>query len=136
MENIKPFIQKQLRQHPWEILVFVFALAYLILDIVLFKRNPNLIININSILNPLLAVTVAVMAFFLTRKMSAANPSRLLWSGLTIGWGLWAIAEVIYMIPLLAEKEATYPSAADIFWLLGYLPMFYASTDTPIGNQP
>lgn len=102
------------------------AVAYLILDIVLFKKNPNVIININIILNPFLAIIVAALAFLLTRKIGAGNPNRPLWSGLTIGWVIWAIAEIINTIPLFTGKEATYPSAADIFWLVGYLPMFYA----------
>jgi hypothetical protein len=126
MSTIKTQIQKQLRQRPWEILILTLAVVYLILDIVLFKKNPNIIININIILNPLLAIIVAVVAFLLTRKMGADNPNRPLWSGLTIGWVLWAIAEILYTIPLFTGKEATYPSAADIFWVFGYIPMFYA----------
>jgi hypothetical protein len=126
MSTIKTQIQKQLRQRPWEILVLTLAVAYLMLDIVLFKKNPYIIININIILNPLLAIIVAVVAFLLTRKIGAGNPNRPLWSGLTIGWVFWAIAEILYTIPLFTGKEATYPSAADIFWLLGYLPMLYS----------
>jgi hypothetical protein len=126
MATTKTQIQKQLRQRPWEILALTLAVAYLILDIVLFKKNPNLIININIILNPLLAIIVAVLAILLTHKISPGNPNRPLWSGLTIGWIFWAIAEILYTIPLFTGNNATYPSAADIFWLLGYLPMFYA----------
>jgi hypothetical protein len=126
MSIIKTQIQKQLRLRPWEILIITLAVAYLILDIILFKKNPNFIININIILNPLLAIIVAVVAILLIRKMGAGNPNRPLWSGLTIGWILWAIAEILYTIPLFTGKEATYPSAADIFWLFGYIPMFYA----------
>jgi hypothetical protein len=126
MSTIKTQIQKQLRLRPWEFLILTLAVAYLILDIVLFKKNPHIIININIILNPLLAIIVAVVAFLLIRKMGAGNPNRPLWSGLTIGWVLWAIAEILYTIPLFTGKDATYPSAADIFWLFGYIPMFLA----------
>jgi hypothetical protein len=128
METLKTQVQKQLRQRPWMILIFTLAFIYLIVDIILFKKNPSIIININIILNPLLAIIVAVVAILLIRKMGAGNPNRSLWSGLTLGWILWAIAEILYTIPLFSGKEATYPSAADIFWLLGYIPMFYAFT--------
>jgi hypothetical protein len=126
MSTVKTQIQKQLRLHPWEILIITLAVVYLILDIVLFKKNPNIIININIILNPLLAATVAVVAFLLTRRIGAGNPNRPLWSGLTIGWVLWAIAEILNTIPIFTGKETTYPSTADIFWMLGYLPMIFA----------
>jgi hypothetical protein len=126
MLAIKNQIQKQLKKRPWEILILTMAFIYLILDVILFKKNPNIIININIILNPLLAITVAVVAFLLARKMGTGNPNRPLWSGLAIGWVLWAIAEILYTIPLFTGKETTYPSAADIFWVLGYFPMFYA----------
>jgi len=58
--------------------------------------------------------------------MGPGNPNRPLWSGLSIGWVFWAIAEILYTIPLFIGKETTYPSAADIFWVIGYFPMFFA----------
>ncbi len=66
MSTIITRIQKQLRLRPWEFLIITLAVAYLILDIILFKKNPNIIININIILNPLLAIIVALVAFLLT----------------------------------------------------------------------
>jgi hypothetical protein len=126
MSTIKAQIQKQLKQRPLEILVLILGVVYLIIDIYLFKKNPNHIINVNIIVNPIMAVIVTLLAFLLTRKMGPGNPRRPLWSGLTIGWGLWTIAEILYALPLLAGQKATYPSIADIFWVLGYIPMFYA----------
>jgi hypothetical protein len=126
MLSFKTQIQKQFKQRPWQILALLLAVAYLILDIVLFKRISNLIININIILNLVLSIIVAAVAFLLTHKISSGNPNRPLWLGLTVGWVLWAIAEILYTIPLFTGKETTYPGFADIFWLLGYLPMFYA----------
>jgi hypothetical protein len=126
MSTTKTQIQKQLRQRPWEILALTLAVVYLILDIILYKNTSNLIINLNIILNLVLAIIVVGVSYLLTHKMSPGNPNRPLWSGLTIGWILWAIAEILYTIPLFIGKKSTYPGAADIFWLLGYLPMFYA----------
>lgn len=126
MDSLKTQVQKQLSRHSWEVLILAFAIAYLLVDIFLFKKNPNIIININKIVNPFLAITVAVVAYLLTRKMGSGNPNRVLWYGLSIGWALWAVGELIYMLPVLFDKDTAYPGPPDIFWLLGYLPMFYA----------
>jgi hypothetical protein len=126
MSSIHPGIQKLLKQRPLAIIVTLFAVLYLVMDIVLLNRNPDAISTINAILNPFLALIVTMVAFTLTHQMGKDNPNRPLWTGLAIGWALWAIAEVLYAIPVFSGQEAAYPSAADIFWLLGYLPMLYA----------
>jgi hypothetical protein len=114
------------QERPLALLVALFAVLYLTLTIVLVRTNPDLITYIGSLMNPVLAITAAIVAFVLTRQMGAGNPNRALWTGLSIGWACWAIAEALYAIPVFSGKEAAYPSAADIFWLLGYLPMLYA----------
>ncbi|MBN2257175.1 MAG: hypothetical protein JW704_05040 [Anaerolineaceae bacterium] len=125
MSTIIPQFQKQLRKRPLEALILIFAVAYIIVDLVLLNKNPKFIINTNIILNPVVAIITALIALVLVGKMGPGNPKRTLWVGLAAGWSLWAVAELLYALPLFIGKEATYPSAADVFFILGYIPIIY-----------
>jgi hypothetical protein len=77
----------------------------------------------NSTLNAPLALGIAISAAATWRLMSTEKHNRLLWSGILIGWALWALAETIWVIYSILGQEVPYPSLADFFWILGYLPM-------------
>jgi hypothetical protein len=81
------------------------------------------IYTFNSSLNSPLAIIVAFSAFSVWRLMSAEKHNRFLWSGILIGWALWALAETIWAVYSILGQEVPYPSLADFFWVVGYIPM-------------
>jgi hypothetical protein len=84
------------------------------------------VINLNNnIANPL-ALAITILAFMLWRKLGTTGKDRLLWSGLALGWALWTVAEIWWGIAGLLSQEVPFPSGADFFWLVGYIPMYVA----------
>ena len=57
--------------------------------------------------------------------MNTGRTNRLLWGGLLAGWALWVIAEILWVVYGNLYQEIPYPSPADFFWLIGYVPMGY-----------
>jgi hypothetical protein len=88
--------------------------------------SDNFINSINSNISSLLSVCIAVMAVILWYKVGKKSKNKLVWLGFTIGWTLWAVAESWWAIAQNFSQELPYPSGADIFWLIGYIPMYIA----------
>ena len=100
----------------------VVAVVFLAVNILLIGGDA-FVIAFNSILNPPLAIIITVLAAIVWHRMRAERRRRFLWTGLLIGWALWALAEAIWAIYIIIGQEIPYPSAADFFWLLGYIPI-------------
>jgi hypothetical protein len=50
----------------------------------------------------------------------------IIWLCFSIGLGLWFLGETTWAIfTLILGVEIPFPSIADIFWLIGYIPNFY-----------
>jgi len=79
--------------------------------------------NFNSALDSPLAIMNAIAAASIWRLMSAENHNRVLWSGIITGWALWTLAETIWAVSSFLGQEVPYPSLADLFWVIGYIPM-------------
>lgn len=45
-----------------------------------------------------------------------------MWGWLVIGWGMWAVGEILYFILSQSSREILNPSAADYFFIGGYIP--------------
>lgn len=78
---------------------------------------------LNSSLSFPLALINVIAAASIWRPMSADNRNRFLWSGMLAGWGFWALAELIWAVYSILGQEVPFPSIADLFWILGYIPM-------------
>lgn len=106
-------------------LIFVLAISYIAIN---FFRigGDKFVFNLNTNIPAPLALGVSLMALMLWRKVAVGSHNRLLWSGMTIGWILWTIAEFWWGIASLIGQEAPYPSWADFFWVIGYLPIYIA----------
>ncbi len=100
----------------------VFALTLLTVNL-FGLGGDKFIFAFNNFINFPLALLVVAAAASAQRLMQAERRSRLLWMGLLLGWILWALAEAIWLGYMVFNQEAPYPSFADVFWLLGYLPM-------------
>jgi hypothetical protein len=99
-------------------IILVFALINIFVlggDLFLFTFNGSL--------NSPLAIIITIAAINVWRLMTKEKHNRLLWSGILAGWALWALAETVWAVYSMLEKEVPYPSLADLFWLVGYIPM-------------
>ncbi len=113
-------------RNPAVILILVLGIGFVILNILIFGQDDSLTILINTILNPILALLVTILAISLMRQVSQSPRARTLWIGLILGWGFWTIAEVIWTVAFLQGQEAPYPGWADLFWCIGYFFLYLA----------
>ena len=98
------------------------VLAYVLANLFVIGGD-GFIFTLNNLIAPFLAIITTIFAFFLFLQLRANLRSRILWGGLFAGWALWAIAETIWMVYGYLGKNVPYPSIADLFWLVGYIPL-------------
>ena len=79
--------------------------------------------NLNNNLTVPLALLMVVFSVMLWQKMEAGTNGRFLWGNMLAGWVLWIIAEILWIVFGILGQEVPYPSWADFFWLVGYIPM-------------
>ena len=80
--------------------------------------------------NTLLSPAAALLACFLyiRGQMSRQDPaSKTFWLGMAWGYGLWALADMVWAFYTLAlNQPIPYPSAADLIFGAGYIAFYYA----------
>jgi len=117
-----PHIFSNLRFKRATIAVAVFVLFLLVVNI--FVIGGDAFVRIfNSLPDAPLSISVTIFAAIIWRAMSTERQRRHHWTGLILGWALWAVAETIWLVYSLLGREIPYPSVADVFWLIGYIPM-------------
>lgn len=120
IQSISPF------KPAWKQIVVSLSVAiYIVINFFRIGGN-SFIISLNNFIVTPLALGVTLLAFMLWRYIAVGSQNRLLWSGLTIGWTMWTTAELWWAIATLIGQEIPYPSWADFFWLVGYIPMYIA----------
>jgi hypothetical protein len=78
--------------------------------------------NLGTLLISLAAISSAVAAALNWRRFSPADRGpRGVWGYLALGLWLWAIGETVYAGYFFLGTEVPLLSAADIFWMLGYI---------------
>ena len=85
--------------------------------------GDEMIFTLGSVLNAPLAILITILAASIYQRMGIQKQPRGMWAGLVICWALWAVAESLWFIFSLTGNEPPYPSWADLFWLLGYIPL-------------
>ena len=85
--------------------------------------GDELMFTLGSVLNAPLAILITILAASIYRQMGIQKHPRGMWAGLVLCWALWAVAESLWFIFSLTGSEPPYPSWADLFWLLGYIPL-------------
>lgn len=111
------------RQFRW-VAVAVAAATLVFVFINIFVVGGDLFLfTFNSSLNSPLAIIVTIAAISVWRSMARQETNRLLWSGIMNGWALWALAETVWLVYSILEQDVPYPSLADLFWILGYIPL-------------
>jgi hypothetical protein len=122
MNNKLPQIFSDRQYKIIAIVIAIVFLVYITINIFLIGGD-SFIFNFNSLINPPLAIINVLSAISIWRLMGAEKHSRFLWAGLLLGWGLWALAETIWAIYSILGQEVPYPSLADFFWVIGYIPI-------------
>lgn len=62
-------------------------------------------------------------------SINTRDISRQIWGFFALGILLWAVAETVWAYyEIILSTETPYPSIADFFWVLGYLPLFLGLT--------
>jgi len=111
---------------PVIMLIFLVCIAVIILNITIYGRDDYWTTFVSTIFNPLFAFIVTILAVILLRQVLPNARARALWVGLVLGWACWTIAEVMWTYYFINGQEVPYPSLADLFWCVGYIPMCVA----------
>jgi len=115
-----------LRAAYWAGLVVGLFLGLLFLFQTYYTDSMTLITNV---LSPLMAGLAVVSTIFALGRYWDSLRSRLsrIWISFTLGMVFWFLGEIIWTIyVLIFNIETPYPSLADAFWLIGYIPLFFA----------
>lgn len=100
----------------------ILILGYLLVNLFVIGGD-NFVYQLNNNITIPLSVATTILAFSLWGLVNTGRSSRLLWGGLLAGWALWTVAEILWVLYGYLYQEIPYPSPADFFWLIGYLPM-------------
>ncbi len=108
-----------------QIAIGFFSLVIIVITI--FKiGGDDFVYAFNSNISSFQALAILILTIILFARMGEKSQNRLLWLGLMIGWVLWTIAEWWWGIASFFQTEAPFPSVADFFWFVGYIPMYIA----------
>jgi hypothetical protein len=93
------------------------------------QSNLNFIGFVSNVAAPIEAFAAFAIGALLWKMNSgtrAGGMSRV-YASYSLGIGLWFVAECTWsMYPLAFRIETPYPSIADLFWLIGYIPLLFA----------
>ncbi len=85
------------------------------------------VLAIYDLTNVTLALLSTWLASLLWRSFQRGETLSFIWGFLTIGLAMWSAGEIIWSSDqLLFGNKLPYPSAADVLWLLGYVPVILA----------
>lgn len=87
--------------------------------------GDEFVYSLNNKIAVPLAIFNTAFAVSLWRHVNIGWPNRMLWGGLLAGWTLWTVAEVLWVFYGYLYQDIPYPSFADFFWLVGYIPMWF-----------
>jgi hypothetical protein len=88
------------------------------------EQGQFLLVNVPV---PLAALLAAIMVLVTWRSYDSTEPARTVWLALVLGMFLWMMGDNFYAYyALTGGEEPTPPSAGDLFWLAGYVPLVFA----------
>ena len=100
------------------------SLVYVLITLFVIGGD-GFVYSLNNNISIPLAIITTLFAFSLWNLVNVGRNNRLLWGGLLAGWALWTIAEILWVVYGYLYQDVPYPSLADFFWLIGYIPMGY-----------
>lgn len=88
---------------------------------------PAMLIVTSSIVPLVLSLSAAAMAYQIFRRQRADRRGAKIWGAMTLGLVCWSLGEWIWTYYELAGgQEVSYPSGADLLWLIGYFPLCFS----------
>jgi len=122
----KVVVRRDLRVAYWLCLITAIGLV----AIYIFQSSyPDFMYTFSNVFSPFIAGVAVLSSFFALRKYWDNFGSRLskIWLCFTLGMLLWFLGELGWALyTMVLNVEIPYPSIADIFWLIGYVPLFIA----------
>jgi hypothetical protein len=97
---------------------FSIAAVYIVIHLFVIGGD-SFIITLSDTLPIPLAILNAVLVFIMWQKFAPLNKGRKLWGWFVIGWSLWALGEILYVVIGFLTDEVPYPSVADIAYIVG-----------------
>jgi len=123
LKTISFFAKEQFNKVVWVTSAFAFTLTLVNLFVV---GGDSFVIKLGDILPIMLSIGTALMVYFMWRKFPPNSSSRKFWGWFVLGWSLWAIGEILYVVIGFIIDEVPYPSAADIAYFLGTILLIVA----------
>ena len=105
------------------LLVLIFLAVLNALINILGLGGDEFVITLNNSFVIVLSIGITVVSVIIMGQLVVENRKRSQWLGMLIGWGLWSLGEIIWAGLSYTNQEIPYPSWADLFWLIGYLPI-------------
>jgi len=99
------------------------SLVYIFINAFVFGGD-EFVTGLNNNLTVPLAILTVVLSIILGQNAGNTKNNRYHWRHMIAGWALWTVAEILWTVFAILQQEVPYPSWADFFWLLGYLPMW------------
>ncbi len=101
---------------------FILILIFILINLFVIGGD-EFIIRLNGSITVFLAILTTLSAVSLWNLVNKGRNNPMLWGGLLAGWASWAIAEILWLVYGYVYQDIPYPSPADFFWLIGYLPV-------------
>lgn len=108
-------------------IVSLFAAGSLTAAYLLHLGEPNPLETLTNLLTSFYALLATWMAIAGWTLLAPNEPGRREWTLLSIGIGLWTMAELLWAFLSYMLEETPYPSAADAFWVPGYVIILIAA---------
>lgn len=122
--NFRGLLQN--RRFVWALVLFG-LITLLILISNLFVLGGDQFFNLSTALLSPAAALLAGFYFYQASLNQKDRLSRPVWLGLAAGFGLWGLADLIWAFYTILRPDAIpFPSIADLVWVAGYAPLYYA----------
>lgn len=105
--------------------LLIFVLGFVIINIFTLGGS-DFVTNLNNFVTIVLITGIAYLSIGYWYRLPAHTNPRSIFLSLSLGYTLWAIAEVWWGVASLIGSEVPFPSWADVFWVLGYIPLYLA----------
>lgn len=124
--NMKKYEKILMKIKKIHLTILTFTLAFIGLTTFIYFLDVDPWVNIFGNLAICINAVLATLFVFLILPYFKKNEKKF-WLGFGIGIGLWSIAEILWAIlEVILKIELPYPSIADGFWIVGYLPILIA----------
>jgi hypothetical protein len=107
---------------PTRFAYFLGAFAVLMFSAIFTLGSADLTQIVYDVLVPVLALIGAGISFRLYTEYRNGEAGKSVWGLMGLGFLFWSVGEVLWGIFELILKIDPYPSLADLFWLIGYIP--------------